>query len=60
MIRLCADENFNNKILRGLLRQNPLLDLVRIQDFSGLQGADDSIVLAWAAREGRVLLTHDV
>ena len=26
----------------------------------GLSGADDGAVLAWAAAEGRVLLTHDV
>jgi len=26
----------------------------------GLIGADDSMVLAWAARERRVLLSHDV
>ena len=27
---------------------------------AGLSGADDSAVLAWAAQEGRILLTHDV
>jgi hypothetical protein len=59
MLRLVADENFNNDILRGLLRQLPELDIVRIQDV-GLSGADDPQVLAWAADEGRVLLTHDV
>lgn len=32
---------------------------MRIQDV-GLSGADDSVVLEWAATEGRVLLTHDV
>jgi hypothetical protein len=26
----------------------------------GLSGASDEVVLEWAAREGRVLLTHDV
>jgi hypothetical protein len=26
----------------------------------GLSGAEDPIILDWAAREGRVLLTHDV
>jgi len=59
MLRLAADENFNNDILRGLLRQKPDLDIVRIQDI-GLSGADDSAVLEWAAQEERVLLTHDV
>jgi len=59
MLRLAADENFNNNIVRGLLRRQPELDIVRIQD-AGLSGADDTTVLEWAAQEGRVLLTHDV
>ena len=59
MLRFAADENFNNDIVRGLRRRLPLLDLIRVQD-AGLSGADDPTVLAWAAREGRVLLTHDV
>ena len=59
MLRLAADENFNNRIVRGLLHRKPDLDIVRIQDI-GLSGADDSTVLAWAAQEERVLLTHDV
>ena len=59
MLRLVADENLNNNIVRGLLRRRPQLDIVRIQDV-GLSGADDPTVLEWAAHEGRVLLTHDV
>ena len=56
---LAADENFNNDIIRALLRRRPELDVVRIQD-AGLSGADDPTVLAWCSREGRILLTHDV
>ena len=59
MLRLLADENFNNNILRGLLRRNPAIDIARVQDV-GLSGADDPVVLEWAAREDRVLLSHDV
>ena len=59
MLQLVAGENFNNDIVRGLFRRQPELDLVRIQDV-GLSGADDPTVLAWAAQERRVLLTHDV
>ena len=59
MLRLAADENFNNDIVRGQLRRKPDVDIVRVQD-AGLSGADDPTVLEWAAREGRVLLTHDV
>jgi len=44
MLLLAADENFNNDIVRGLLRQKPSLDIVRIQDI-GLSGADDPTIL---------------
>lgn len=59
MVKFVADENFNNTIVRGLLRRNPNLDMVRVQDV-GLSGADDPTVLEWAAQDNRVLLTHDV
>ncbi|MEJ5375593.1 MAG: DUF5615 family PIN-like protein [bacterium] len=59
MLRLAADENFNNDIVRGLSRRKPDFDIVRVQDV-GLSGADDPTILEWAAQEGRVLLTHDV
>ena len=59
MLLLIADENFNNDIVRGLLRRKPELDIVRVQDV-GLSGADDPTILEWAAQEKRVLLTHDV
>ena len=59
MIRLAADENLNNDLIRGVLRRQPDLDIVRVQDV-GLSSADDPIVLEWAAQEERVLLTHDV
>ena len=59
MLLLAADESFNNDIVRGLLRRKPDLNVVRVQD-AGLSGADDPTVLEWAAREGRILLTHDV
>jgi len=59
MIRLLADEDFDNRILRGLVRRLPHLDIVRVQDVN-LQSAHDTEVLAFAAEENRVLLTHDV
>lgn len=59
MLLLAADENFNNDIVRGLLRRNASLNIVRVQDV-GVSGATDPAVLDWAAMEGRVLLTHDV
>lgn len=59
MLFLVADENFNNAIFRGLLKSKPNLDIVRVQDV-GLTSTDDPIILEWAAKEDRVLLTHDV
>ncbi|MGB5631446.1 MAG: DUF5615 family PIN-like protein [Waterburya sp.] len=59
MVRFLADENFNNQIVRGIFRQNPDIDLIRVQDVD-LSGADDPTVLAWAAEKGRIVLTHDV
>lgn len=44
---------------RGALLRSPDLNLVQVQD-AGLSGADEPTVLEWAAREGRVLLTHDM
>lgn len=59
MLRFLADENLNNDIIRGIMRRNPRLDIVRVQDV-GLSGKDDPTVLEWSARESRILLTHDV
>jgi hypothetical protein len=59
MIGLAFDENFNNDVLRGLLRRNPALDVVRVQD-AGPAIRDDPAVLGWAATEDRVLVSHDV
>ena len=59
MDRFLADENFNNQIVRGVLRQSLDIDIVRVQDVN-LSGVDDPTVLVWAAQEGRIVLTHDV
>src|SRR5438874_898836 len=58
MLRLLADENFNGDIVRGLLLRQPGLDVVRVQDID-LPRADDPSVLAWAADNNRIILTHD-
>ena len=58
MLRLLADENFNGDIVRGLLLRQPDLDIVRAQNV-GLAGGDDPDVLAWAAENNRIVLTHD-
>lgn len=58
-IRFLVDENFNHKTLAGIQRREPRVDIVRVQDV-GLREADDPEVLAWAAQEGRIVVTHDV
>jgi hypothetical protein len=58
-MRFVIDEDFDNDILRGVQRCIPGLNIVRVQDI-GLSGANDSKVLEWAAKNQRVLLTHDV
>ena len=59
MLRFLTDENFHHAIIRGLQRRSADIDMVRVQDV-GLMGADDPTILAWAANENRILLTHDV
>lgn len=58
LIALAADEDFDNRIVRGVLRDEPYADILRVQDV-GLSGAGDPDVLEWAAMEGRVLFSHD-
>jgi predicted nuclease of predicted toxin-antitoxin system len=56
--RFLADADFNNKIVLGLRRREPLIDFVSARD-AGVPGATDPEVLAIAARAGRVLVSHD-
>jgi hypothetical protein len=59
VIKLLADENLRNSIIRGLKRRRAGTDIVRVQDV-GLSGSDDTTILVWAAEQGRVLVTYDV
>jgi hypothetical protein len=47
-LRFLTDEDFDNDILRGMLRRLPNLAIVRAQDV-GLPGPLDPRVLEWAA-----------
>lgn len=58
MLRFLADENLNRNILRGLFRV-AVIDIVRAQDV-GLAGTDDRAILDWAAKENRIVVSHDV
>ena len=59
MIRFLADEDFDARILRGVERRVPGIDIARVQDV-GLRTLGDPRVLEFAAAEGRIVLTHDV
>jgi hypothetical protein len=58
MLRLASDADVHGGIIRGLRRRHPEIDLVRVHDALP-EGAPDPQVLAWAAAEGRVLITND-
>jgi len=57
--KFLADANFDLVILAAAKRREPVLDFQTPQA-AGLAGLEDPEVLTVAAREGRVLLTHDV
>jgi len=46
-VKFLTDEDFDNRILRGLLRRLPDLDIVRVQDTEVANKADPD-VLEWA------------
>ncbi|MBI4618307.1 MAG: DUF5615 family PIN-like protein [Planctomycetes bacterium] len=58
-MRLLFDEDLNHRILRGLMRRLPHLDIRTVDDLA-LAGRDDQQVLEAAAREGRLVVSHDV
>ena len=57
-IRFQADADFNADIVVGIRRREPLID-IQSADEAGLRGVTDAQVLAYAAEEGRLLLSHD-
>jgi hypothetical protein len=57
-IRFQADADLRQAIVTGTLRRQPKLDF-RSANESELEGVKDSDVLAIAARDSRVLVTHD-
>jgi Domain of unknown function (DUF5615) len=57
-IRFQADADLNEDIVTGVLRREPRVDF-RTAGEAGLRGMNDTQALAAAAREGRVLVSHD-
>lgn len=58
MICFLADHNLTQSIVSGLWSNLPPIDVERALDV-GLAEAADPDLLAWAAEQRRVLLTHD-
>ena len=57
-MRLLLDHNFDQNILRGLLRLVPDLDYVTAFEV-GMSRTPDPELLIWAANEQRLMITHD-
>lgn len=58
-VRFQADYDFNQKIVRAVLYLHPTIDF-QTGHKAGLKGLPDDQVLAIAAREGRILVSHDL
>jgi hypothetical protein len=56
--RFQADEDFNAKIIAGLIRREASIDIQTART-AGVLGMSDPQVLAIAAAEGCILLSHD-
>lgn len=57
-VRFQADADLNQVIVQAVVRQVPDIDF-QMATHANLEGLDDIAVLAQAAREGRVLVSHD-
>ncbi|MCU0918622.1 MAG: DUF5615 family PIN-like protein [Planctomycetes bacterium] len=57
-VRFQADADLNQVILLARVRREPLIDF-QTATVAGLSGVDDPMILARAATDGRVLVTHD-
>lgn len=57
-VRYQADADLNQVIVTGVLRREPTVDF-QTAFVAGLEGIKDGDVLAIAAEQGRVLVSHD-
>ena len=57
-VRFQADADFNAEIIAGVLRREPSIDFQTADD-ADLRRFPDPEVLALAAQESRILITHD-
>ncbi|KKD38723.1 MAG: DUF5615 family PIN-like protein [Limnoraphis robusta] len=57
-IRYQADADLNQAIVTGIWRREPAIDF-QTAFAAGLEGVKDAEVLAIAAQQGRILVSHD-
>jgi Domain of unknown function (DUF5615) len=57
-IRFQADADFNQKIVKAVLRREPFVDFQSAKS-ADLEGVQDPEVLLLAAQQGRLLVSHD-
>jgi predicted nuclease of predicted toxin-antitoxin system len=58
VISFLIDYNFNEHIVDGMTRRDPILEFTHVRDI-GLAAAPDPLVLEIAAVNNLILLTHD-
>ena len=58
MVRFLADASLRHAIVTGCVRREPTIDFLSAHA-AKLQGVSDPGVLAIAAAQGRILITHD-
>jgi hypothetical protein len=58
MIRFLADADFNHAAVKGCRRHEPAMDFLSANE-AELEGVRDPDVLALAAEQNRILVTHD-
>jgi len=58
-VRFLADADLNRAIVSGIVRREPSIDFLTARA-GGLRGMNDPAVLALAAEQERVLVSHDV
>lgn len=59
-IKFQADNDFDGRIIRALLRLNPAIDFQTAAAVGFHLGTPDDQVLAQAADDGRILVSHDI
>lgn len=57
--RFLADHDLNEHLVVGVLRQEPLIEFVRVRDV-GMSECSDQDILTFAENEGLLVVSHDV